>query len=176
MDLLHPADMKKLLTLVLYFVVNAAFTQQKKDKLYVYTQNIYGGVSGYKADSLGNTTRLNSGPSTTYFIYLEVPPQKELQVTELCINGKSYQFSLKEIQTPITRKRQLPGDIKSDTLVNATNQKVYRITKLDEKAEMNTNKKTNASAFPVIIYYTLNGKKHTIKTKEIQKLPQVMMQ
>jgi hypothetical protein len=46
--LLHPADMKKLLTLVLYFVVNAAFTQQKKDKLYVYTQNIYGGVSGYK--------------------------------------------------------------------------------------------------------------------------------
>ena len=168
--------MKKLLTLFLYFLVNAAFTQQKKEKLYVYTQNIYGGVSGYKADSLGNTTRLNSGPSTTYFIYLGVPPQKELQVTELWVNGKSYQFSLTEMQTPVTRKRQFPGNIKSDTLVNVTNQKVYRITRLEEKTLTNSKNKNMGVEFPVVIRYTLNGKKHTIKAKEIKQLPQVMMQ
>jgi len=168
--------MKKLLTLFLYFLVNAAFTQQKKEKLYVYTQNVYGGVSGYRADSLGNTTRLNSGPSTNYFIYLGVPPQKELQVTELWVNGKSYQFSLSEMQTPITRKRQFPGNIKYDTLVNTTNQKVYRITKLEEKTVTNTKSKNTGVEFPVVIYYTLNGKKHNIKAKEIKQLPQVMMQ
>jgi len=168
--------MKKLLTLFLYFLVNAAFTQQKKDKLYVYTQNIYAGVSGYRSDSLGNTTRLNSGPATTWFIYLSVPPQKVLQVSELWVNGKSYQFSLREMQTPITRKRQFPGDIKSDTLVNASDQKVYRITKLEEKTVTNSKNKNTGSGFPVIIRYTLNGKKHTIKAKEIKQLPQVMMQ
>ncbi len=151
-----------------------SFSQQRADKLYAFSQNVHGGVSAYKTDSSGNAKRIPSGPNTMYLIYLETTPGKEVKVTELLINGLLYNFSIQETTTPVTRKIQLPGDKISDTLVAVTNQKVYRIIHHD--VMVGQVKNSTMVKYPVILRYTLNGKKCTRKLKEIQHLPDVMKQ
>lgn len=151
-----------------------SFSQQHSDKLYAFSQNVYGGVLAYKTDSSGNAKRISSGPNTMYLIYLESKPGKELIVTELLINGMSYNFSIQESTTPVIRKRQDPIEKVFDTLVTSTQQKVYRIIHHDVKPGQVNN--SSAIKYPVVLRYTLNGKKCTRKLKEIQNLADVMKQ
>ena len=173
---LHPDNMKTFTISAIAFLFLSAFAGQKKDRLYVYDQKVLGGKQAYTTDSLGNAKRAGGNVNTRYFIYLAVPAEKELRVTELWIDGKPYHFTFSVTETPVTIKRQFPGEKNYDTLVAATQQKVYRISRNDIiTGEGLKNRKANKK-YPVVIYYTLNGKKCTIKTKNIEHLPEVMMQ
>jgi hypothetical protein len=173
----HPlVNMKTISFLSIGLLLFSAFTVQKKDRLYVYDQKVVGGKQAYTTDSLGNAKRAGSNVNTRYFIYLGVPAQKELRVTELWIDGKPYHFSFTITETPVLVKRQFPGEKKYDTLVAATDQKVYKISHTDIITDGSLENRKAALRYPVVIYYTLNGKKCTIKTKNIDHLPEVMMQ
>ena len=168
--------MKTFTLSVISLILLSGFTGQEKNKLYVYSQQIIGGKSAYTVDAQGNTKRAGNNAEVKYYIYLQVPPDKEAIVTELWMNGKPYNYSFKTAETPVIVKRQFPGEKKSDTLVNATRQKVYSILPHDQMpAEaMKTRKAT--TKYPVIVYYTLNGKKCSLHVKDIKQLPEVMMQ
>jgi len=153
-----------------------SFAVQKKDRLYAYDQKVVGGKQAYITDSLGNAKRAGSNVNTRYFIYLGVSANKELRITELWIDGKPYLFSFTAAETPVILKRQFPGEKKYDTLVGVTNQKVYKISHSDIISDGSVETRKAAMRYPVVIHYTLNGKKCTIKTKNIDHLPEVMMQ
>jgi hypothetical protein len=168
--------MKTFTLSVISLIILSGFTGQKKNKLYVYSQQVIGGKSAYTVDAQGNTKRAGNNATVKYYIYLQVPPGKEATVTELWINDKPYNFSFKITETPVIVKRQFPGEKKSDTLVNATGQKLYSIMQHDQKpAEGLKTRKAN-SKYPVNVYYTLNGKICSLHTKDIKQLPEVMMQ
>jgi hypothetical protein len=174
---LHPVvNMKTITFLVIAFMLFSSFAGQKKDRLYVYDQKVVGGKQAYITDSIGNAKKAGSNVNTRYFIYLGVPVQKELRVTELWIQGKPYLFSYTVAETPVLVKRQFPGEKKYDTLVAASDQKVYKISHNDIITDGNLENRKTAVRYPVVIYYTLNGKKCSIKTKNIDHLPEVMMQ
>jgi hypothetical protein len=149
--------------------------KSRQDIIYVYGQKIVGGKQAFTIDSNGNSKSAGANVNTRYFIYLQVPETAELSLTELCIDGKLYHFSVEDIVTPVVLKRQFPGDKKYDTLVAATTQKVYRIIKNDI-IDTGKGNNDNVSTYPVVVKYKINGKKRTAKTKDIKYLPEVLMQ
>ena len=167
--------MKTLTFLSVVLIIFCSFTAKKKDVLYVYEQKVIGGKSAFTVDSQGNTKRAGNNAATKYYIYLQVASDKELQVTELWINGVSYHFTLSLAETPVIIKRQFPGEKKSDTLVHKTVEKVFRINQQDVKPIENPKSKAVAK-YPVIVCYSLNGKKRSLQAREIKPLPEVMMQ
>jgi hypothetical protein len=167
--------MKTLTFSGIILIIFSGFTGQKKDILYAYEQKVIGGKSAYTADSLGNTKRAGNNAETKYYIYLQVGSEKDLKVTELWINGVSYHFTFSLAETPVIIKRQFPGEKKSDTLVRKTVLKVFRILQKDAKPAEIANRKAVAK-YRVIVYYSLNGKKRSLKAREIKPLPEVMMQ
>jgi hypothetical protein len=167
--------MKTLTFLSVVLIIFTGFTVRKKDILYVYEQKVIGGKSAYTADSQGNAKRAGNNAATKYYIYLQVASDKDLQVTELWINGISYHFTFSLTETPVIIKRQFPGEKKSDTLVDKTAHKVFRIMQNDAKTAESTKRKAVAN-YPVIVYYSLNGRKHSLQAREIMSLQEVMMQ
>jgi hypothetical protein len=168
--------MKTFTFLAIALIIFSGFSGQKKDKLFVYGQKIIGGKSAYMVDAQGNTKRAGNNATVKYYIYLQVPRGKEVVVTELWINGRTYNFSSKMAEAPVVIKRQFPGDIKSDTLVNATEQQVYNILQHEERPATGLKTKKANAKYPVIVYYTLNGKKCSLHAGEIKQLPELMMQ
>ncbi len=104
--------MKTFTFLVIALIIFSGFSGRKKDKLFVYGQNIIGGKSAYTVDAQGNTKRAGNNAAVRYYIYLQVPRGKEVVVTELWIKGRPYNFSSKMTEAPVVIKRQFPGRYK----------------------------------------------------------------
>ncbi len=159
--------------LILFF---SAFTPQKKDKLFTYDQQILPGKQAYITDSAGNSKRAGGNNAVRYFIFLQTTPGKEIKITSLWIKGQPYHFDVSKAETPVLVKRQFPGEKKYDTLVAKTEQAVYRIIHNDIIDSKDIKKRKAETKFPVVLYYTSNGKQCVLKSADIKHLPEQMMQ
>ena len=114
--------MKSLLLLVLLLICST-INQSPVEETIAYSQSTISGVPGNE----GGGPSPNAVP-TTYFIYVVVKKGTKVSLTGVCVQGKSYDGTLKRVQTPvkIENDANVPTGGK-DILVKKTPDDVYQV-------------------------------------------------
>jgi len=110
--------MKPFLAFVLIIASVASFAQaNKKVKLYAYEQRVLPGVRKVTIDENGVQREAKPKTFSHYYIYLEAPSSKKVEVKHIWIRGKQQNVTVEKPTLPaVVYNISMPGR-KADTLV-----------------------------------------------------------
>jgi hypothetical protein len=146
-------------------------------KIYAFSQRIVPGRRQATMDKDGNVTVENRKERWTHPIYLEIPPGKNIQVTEVWLRGERYSFDTSSVKGPIIEETGLaiPGQA-GKTLIPATKNKILYIMPREKIEITDKTKRKIPGKKKVVVYYTKNGKTCNRSSNKIQELPEMLMQ
>lgn len=148
----------------------------KKGSAY-FRSTIPGHVSKKTLDESGKEIDRPIKKMSTYFFYIELNKDCNIQVSKIWVDGKAYKVNQEEItKTPVIIQPSYPGT-HPDTLVMLTSNKVLRLQQkelLQIKPDKKTTNKLNGAK--VLVEY--NGKSRTeyYSIKEIKRLVPLVLQ
>lgn len=161
-----------ILILSLFFV-----SDLQAQKLHAYTQRIVPGTRQATMDKDGNVTVEKSKELWIHPLYLEIPARKNIQITEVWLNGERHAFDTSAVQAPIVEETgvTIPGQ-QEKILIPVSNRKILHIMPKEKNSVTDKRKRKITSRKKVVVYYTRNGKTCHRSTNKIEELPEMLMQ
>jgi hypothetical protein len=146
-------------------------------KGYAYERTTLSGTPPRKVmDESGNQVERPVKNKSTYFIYMEVNKNRQVQPVKIWIDGKAYSVTFEEINSPVIITYEQPRTT-PDTLVRQTKNNILKIQPTAEQKDIPDAKvlqKTKKAK--VVIEYTRNSKTYYHTIKDIKKLPPLVLQ
>ena len=170
-------------TLIFFFTVVFTIPALKAqhcviEKGYAFQRTtIPGNIPRTTLDESGKVIEAPVKMMNTYFIYVETKNDCNLRATRAWLDGKAYNITREEILTkPVVIEHSHPGTT-PDTLVNQTDNRVYRIH-LKEESKSSPSKKVvkMQTTSKLIIEYTNRSQTDYFPVKEIKRIAPVVLQ
>jgi hypothetical protein len=146
-------------------------------KGYAYERTTLSGTPPRKVmDESGNQVERPVKNKSTYFIYMEVKKNREVQPGKIWIDGKAYNVTSEEIDSPVIISYEQPRTT-PDTLVRQTKNKLIKIQPTAELKDLpNSKVSQKTKSAKVVIEYTRNSRTYYHTIKDIKKLPPLVLQ
>lgn len=165
--------MKMLITIMLFSLGSAVHAQLPK--LYAFTQRVSGGANVGEATMDGNTTVKKKNDGIRQLIYLSLAPgTAEVTVTELWIKGKQYAFTIAEPKGPIMDETGIKMPSEKRKLLVPAGTRIIQILPGQEITGKTTRK--SAQENEVFVCYRVANKTHSIASKQLEPLQDLLME
>lgn len=164
--------------LLLTIITGSVFSQKcTVKKGHAYERTTLSGTPPRKVlDESGNQVERPVKNKSTYFIYMEVKKNRQIQPTKIWINGKAFNVAAEETTSPVIINYEQPRTT-PDTLIKHTANKIIRLQPTAELTDMPSGKllkKTKTAK--IVIEYSRNSKTYYHAIKDIKKLPPLVLQ
>jgi len=128
-------------------------------------------------DESGNQVDRPIKKLNTYFIYIQLIHNCDIETTRIWIGGKAYRIAQEVVtHTPVVIEHSHPGAL-PDTLVKQTGNKVIRLQPTEElQVKSNKMVRNKLGGGNVVIEYNNNSRSKYYIIKEIKKLAPLVLQ
>ena len=179
-SLIEMDPMNKLLISICISVLTAVLlAQSKKVKIYAYQQQVIPGLRQTTIDETGTVKETPPKMSANSFIYLQIPPGKNVDAKHVWVNGKLYDVKTASVPSlPVVMYNTTIAGKKPDTLVHATSNKVIQISLVPASETFNPSSKVKKKikSNELVLHTIESGKNCYYYVDHVKRLDPVALQ
>lgn len=165
---------------VLIPAIGLAQKKCERIKLHAYQRSTLPGmVPGGVVNEDGKMVEARPRINTTYYLYLETPVKKKLDISTIWINGEAYNADVDTVQSkPVVIGKTPVGNLqRTDTLVRNTPHTLLQL-KPKQKKEITPTEKIRSilERHDVMVEFAIGRRKYYSSQEEIKKLEPLALQ